>query len=557
MSERRSLAAAAAAATLAASALASLVLAPAGFAAYPYQGPAFPQRPPPFGPDGPPPPTNSAAPLPGRDQARTSPDLSRHQDRMLLYGPFPARSLTRGVSDEFVTLSTDPVLRSLDLGRARAAGAAMVRIPVVWNSIVSAQPPANADLSDPASGAYRFATLDGAVRAAIAAGLTPVLVFVGAPRFAEAQPRWRYAYPGTWDPDPHALGQFATAVARRYGGAFADPLRTDSVLPRVRFLQAWNEPNLPRYLEPQWVISGHLWVPFAPQHYREMLNAFYVGVKSVAPDDIVVNAGLAPVGGPSGLGSMSPIPFLRTLLCFRPRSPRTARCPSPAHFDAIAFHPLSVGDPDRPAVYADDASISDVGKVAALVRAARAARTVMPVGPKPLWVTELNWQTNPPKPGAVPARLQGAWVSRALHRLWVAGARVVDWQFIVDPVLSVATPLGGLVPVDRPAGLFLRGRNGPSSDRPKPLYVAFRFPFDPVRRDGAHLLVWGLLPASGDRRAVLQRWQEGRWRRVATVAVSAAGMINELVALRGAARLRLRSGRESSPVRRVGTRPFA
>ena len=116
----------------------------------------------------------------------------------------------------------------------------------------------------------------------MAAGLTPLLVVSHAPAFAEAAPRWRYAYPGSWDPSPEALRAFATALARRYDGGFPDPLDLARTLPRYVCFQGWNEPNLARYLEPQWVARDGHWTAFSPLLYRELLNGFYVGVKAAA-----------------------------------------------------------------------------------------------------------------------------------------------------------------------------------------------------------------------------------------------------------------------------------
>ena len=100
-----------------------------------------------------------------------------------------------------------------------------------------------------------------------------------APAFAEAPHRWPYAYPGSWAPSPTALEEFAAALARRYDGCFPDPLTPGHALPRVRLFQAWNEPNLARYLEPQWVAEDGRWSAFSPLLYRQLLNGFYTGVE--------------------------------------------------------------------------------------------------------------------------------------------------------------------------------------------------------------------------------------------------------------------------------------
>ena len=443
------------------------------------------------------------------------------QNHALLYGPFPKGGLTRGVSDSTLLMSGDAQVRELALQRIRATGASVVRIPVEWRYIVSPDPPAGFDASDPASPAYDFTAVDAAVRDTVAAGLTPLLVVTRAPAFAEAPHRWSYAYPGSWAPNPAAFGEFATAVARRYDGSFPDPLEPGRALPRVRLFEAWNEPNLARYLEPQWVVEGGRWRAFSPLLYRQLLNAFYAAVKAVAPSDVVLTAGIAPNGEPAGVGRMTPLRFLNGLLCLEGgcgrrvrRAGRRARtrgtgcadrgataCPDPPHFDVLAFHPLSFEGPDLPAHSSQDVAISDIAKVTDLLDRAERLHTALPRGHKPVWVTELNWESAPQSPHGVPGRLQAPWISRALHRLWVAGVGFADWQFLVDPYpdLPLATPTGGTVTVSRPAGLYSPGPGGElAGARPKPFLRGFTLPFDPLRVDRGHVRVWALLmrPAS-------------------------------------------------------------
>ncbi|MGD0452630.1 MAG: hypothetical protein ABSB69_03465, partial [Solirubrobacteraceae bacterium] len=239
--------------------------------------------------------------------------MTRAQDHALLYGPFPQAGLIRGVSEGTLLLDQEAGVRELAMTRIREAGASVVRIPVDWRSTVAEDPPSSFAADDPASPEYRFAPIDAAVMSAVSAGLTPLLVVSHAPVFAEASPRWPYAYPGSWAPSPTALEEFATALARRYDGSFPDPAAPGGVLPHVRLFQAWNEPNLTRYLEPQWVVEERRWRAFAPLLYRQMLNGFYAGVKSVQSSDVVVAAGIAPNGDAEGVGRMQPVRFLREL----------------------------------------------------------------------------------------------------------------------------------------------------------------------------------------------------------------------------------------------------
>jgi hypothetical protein len=435
-------------------------------------------------------------------------------------------------------LSEDPAIRAVAMAKSRVAGAGVVRIPVNWRNLVRAAPLAGFQASDPASPAYNFTRIDAAVQSAVAAGLKPLLVVSHAPDFAEAPHRWPYAYAGSWAPDPAALRDFAAALARRYSGAFPDPLAAGRSLPRVTLMQAWNEPNLSRYLEPQWVAQGRRWSAFSPLLYRQLLDAFYAGVKSVAPTDTVIAAGIAPEGERAGLGVMAPVTFLRGMLCLE-------GCASRPHFDVLAFHPLSVFDPDVPAVSALDVSIADIGKVSGLLRLAERRGTVLPARPKPLWVTEINWQSAPQSPHGVPPRLQAAWISRALHRLWVAGVGLVSWEFLIDPYpnLTIAAPTGHPLELSRPAGLYFagvsNGRSDPALARPKPFLTGFAFPFDPLRLDSRHVRVWALLPRPRQPVQLQRSSGKGHWHTIARLRADGHGVLNALVSLSGRASLRL------------------
>src|SRR6185503_11234469 len=127
-----------------------------------------------------------------------------------------------------VFASADPLERDLWLDRARGAGADVVRVQLGWAQAAPSRP---AHPEDPADPAYRWAGVDAAVADATARGLRVLLSIETAPAWAEQGARPAAAAPGSWQPDPGALGAFAQAAARRYAGA-------------VRAWQIWNEPNL-------------------------------------------------------------------------------------------------------------------------------------------------------------------------------------------------------------------------------------------------------------------------------------------------------------------------
>jgi hypothetical protein len=503
------------------------------------------------GPEGPPRPYG-VEPETGGPAPSTNGRLAAAQNHALLFGPFPRAGLTRGVSEGTLLLNEPSDVRELALQRIRETGATVVRIPVNWRTLVVSPSPPGFQPQDPASPAYDFAPLDEAVIDAESIGLEPLLVVSHAPAFAEAMPRWPYAYPGSWAPDPAALEAFAVALASRYDGSFPSLLAPSGVLPRVRLFQAWNEPNLPRYLEPQWVAQDGHWQAFSPLLYRQLLNAFYAGVKAVDLGDVVIAAGVAPNGDPAGVGRMQPVTFLEKLLCLP-----LGACPERAHFDVLDFHPLSVGNPDVPASSSLDVSIADAAKVTRLLRRAERAGTVLPAGERPVWVTEINWESAPQTPHGVPPNLQAAWVSRALHRLWVAGVQLVAWQFLVDPYpgVSAETPLGGTVEYPRPAGLYAAGAGGQfASATPKPFLRGFTLPFDPLRVNAARVRVWALLMRPGETVALQRRGRRGAWHTIASLHADGAGVLNVLLKLRGAMSLRVRSGALTSAISSVPAR---
>ncbi|MHB8234700.1 MAG: hypothetical protein ACYDHT_08620, partial [Solirubrobacteraceae bacterium] len=251
----------------------------------------------------------------------------------------------------------------------------------------------------------------------------------------------------------------------------------------------------------------------------------------------------APSGDRAGVGRVSPLLFLSELFCLDSRGMPVAGCGEPAHFDALAYHPLSFRSPDTPAASSQDVSIADAGKITTLLKRAERMHTVLPGAPKPVWVTELDWESSPQSPRGVPPRLQGGWISRALHRLWVAHIQLVDWHFLTDPYpeLSLALPNGGSVQVSRPAGLYTSNAGGILASQPKPFLSGFQLPFDPLRIDRRRVRVWALLGAPGQP-ATLERLRRRTWKPIALLHADQSGVINAAVAIRGAARLRLRTG---------------
>jgi hypothetical protein len=296
--------------------------------------------------------------------------------------------------------------------------------------------------------------------------------------------------------------------------------------------QAWNEPNLPLFLQPQWVVADDAWVAWSPAHYRRMLNAFYAAVKRVDRANVVATAGTAPNGDPrDGEGRMTPVRFWQEVLCLGSGPvPTPEPCPNPAHFDVLAHHPLTVTDPDVAARDAGNVSIADLYKLKRLLALAQRTGRVVPRRRTRFWVTEINWDSV--SRGATAAQIQ-RWVPRALFRLWREGVDLVTWQFVRDPPAKPSHP-AGLYQIDPTAPL------DPLRDRPKPAVIrAYRFPFTGLRRDQRHVELWALLPRPVAARVAIQRRRGGQWTTLRHVAANRHGVVHAIVPLRGGANLRL------------------
>jgi len=415
------------------------------------------------------------------------------------------------------------------LQRTVDAGADVVKIEIGWPAATRPR-----DARDPADPAYDFRRADGAVRAASAHGLRVLVSFTGAPRWAEGARRPRSAVPGSWRPNPAAVGDYGAALARRYSGAFPDPAEPGSALPRVEAFQVWNEPNFAISLSPQW--SGRRAV--APLIYRAMLNAFHTGVKSVTPGALVVTAGTAPFGDSEPGGArMKPARFWRGLLCqtqTRGGQLRAARCLRPARFDVLAHHPYPSEQPRWQEAFPDDVSISGMAKLTRILRAAQRSGRALPRGPrKRVWVTEVSYDSSPPDPHGVPLARHARWLQETLYLLWRAGVDTITWFRIVD---EPPVPRYGDT---NQSGLYRLG------GRPKPAARAFRFPFVAERAGRRALRVWGRSPVAG--RVAIERLRRGRWIAVRHVSVRRHGtFLLRVVRGRGPERLRARVRRERS-----------
>jgi hypothetical protein len=365
-------------------------------------------------------------------------------------------------------------------------------------------------------------------------GLEPLVVILRAPPWAEGSDKPSGAYAGSWKPSPSAFGDFAEAAARRYSG---------SIQPRVRYWQAWNEPNVDPQLAPAWTKYGSGWIPSGPYIYKELLNAFYDGVKAADPTNLVLTAGAAPEGYDPNKSRlvMRPAYFWRRLLCIRDGQPVRAApsCPGgPARFDVFTHHPYTSGPPSKGLSSPDDVGIPNMWRLIGPLRAAVQAGYVYPRTNKMTWATEVAWESNPPDPNAPSPATQATWLQGAMYKLWKQGVNGFIWFGLRDR----AAPRGHYYAYE--SGLYFRGSTI-ANDLPKPSLTAFRFPFTAYRVSSKAVQLWGIAPQAGQPVRI-----EGKlgptWTKVTTVTANDARMFEKSFNIGNFAILRAVQGRQTS-----------
>ena len=417
----------------------------------------------------------------------------------------PAGRLETGIVDQAAFSGADS---EAAFAAARATGATVVRLILNWKAASPAHPTAEFRASDPGDPQYDWDNLDQQVREAHAQGLDPIVDIFDAPTWATTGT----TVIGRYKPDVAKLAAFAAAAARRYDGSYDG-------LPRVRYWQLWDEPNLAWLLRPQYAGSTLQ----SPAIYRGMLNAFADAVHRVHPDNSVIAGGTSPfhtrAGGKSSWGP-GPLAFMRDLLCLSKKL--TPTCHNPATFDIWSHHPYTSGGPHHHAVSPDDVSLGDLPEMSATLAAAVHLHHVASRQKVRFWVDEFSWDTSPPDPNAVPIALQTRWVSEALYTMWKAGVSQVTWFLLKDEPVATSPYQSGLY--------FGTGRA-------KPTLTAFRFPFVAIKH-GSTVEVWGRTPGSKRGSVLIQQKNGASWTTLGRLSASSSGLYGATYPLRGSAPLR-------------------
>jgi hypothetical protein len=336
-----------------------------------------------------------------------------------------SRGVRYGIQDD-AWLESGPGTLAHRLATFRRLGVPLVRYTLHWNGIARRRP---THPGSPRDRAYDWRRPDRVLRGLRRHGLTPVLTLVGTPAWANGGRPPSFAPPRFRD-----FGNFARAAARRYRW--------------VRNWLIWNEPN------------KRIWLrPTRPRIYvRHLLNPAYEAIHAVLPHARVAGGVTGPRGG---LGGVAPVAWIRGMAAAHAKLDAYAHHPYPS---TPAETPSSGGCKNCPSI-----TMATIRKLLVLVRRS--------FGPKPIWLTEYGYQTNPPDTFlGVPLKRQATLLSLAAMRAWRLPRVTMLIQYLYRDEVVLSRFQTGLVFAD---------------DRWKPSLAGFKLPFAQMDRRGFKTVLWG------------------------------------------------------------------
>ena len=292
-----------------------------------------------------------------------------------------APGMLSGFFDDSQTLYGDPAVAYPAFKDLKTQ---VIRVSLYWGfgplAVAKSRPAAPTNPADPA---YNWVSYDRAVQFANQYGIKVLFSIWGTPDWANGNQGPRVAPTNALD-----LQNFANAAARRYSGTY---LGADQrLIPPVRHWLAWNEPNNPAFLLPQFTKEGGKWMPASAIAYAKICNAVFLGVHlSAYAGEKVACGGTSPRGNNaagSSRASISPVAFLRAV----------AKA-GKVSFDAWAHHPYygkASEQPDkappRPSNGGATTAVT-LGNLNSLT-----SEVTKLFGTKRIWITEYGYQTEPP-----------------------------------------------------------------------------------------------------------------------------------------------------------------
>jgi len=298
-----------------------------------------------------------------------------------------------GINDEPDTLYGDPATAFALLKQLKVQ---VLRVDLYWGgnkwAVANSKP---LDGTDPGDPAYHWALYDRLVRYAATYNIKVVFSILFTPGWANGGKAKTVA-----PTNPQDLQDFAYAAAARYSGYWVPPswqqqptlAPATSPLPAVTLWTAWNEPNNPIWLSPQYKRVGGKWVIESAIQYAKICNAVYAGVHAVTINGVTHPQGeqvACGVTGPKGNDapkssrpSVDPLTFLTA-----------AHKAGMGPFDIYAHHPYPDLGNQKPSYVpkGKDKRRIQLGNWGVLQKL-----VTKYYGPKHFWITEYGYQTNPP-----------------------------------------------------------------------------------------------------------------------------------------------------------------
>jgi hypothetical protein len=317
------------------------------------------------------------------------------------------------IMDDQLLLGRSQAYVDQQMATFQALGVDRVRVSAFWDgsspSAASRRKPAGFDVANPNDPRYQWWATDRVVYSAVTHGLKVMLtITTPAPLWAVRPTRNRNR---VWRPNASLFGQYAEAVARRYG-------------PLVDHYGIANEPNQGGWLQPQSGRGGLV----SPHLYRAMVQAAYPRINAADPGSVALIGNLASSGSRARgrRAPIRPLAFLRAMACvdsrYRPLHGGSCRHFRPVPADAIGHHPYEFfSPPNRPTRNRDDAGIGDSRRLLRVVdRLVRRGRIKPGKGRRlSVFYTEFGYQTNPPDPFAgISLRRQNRYLQQAAYLVW-------------------------------------------------------------------------------------------------------------------------------------------
>ena len=316
-----------------------------------------------------------------------------------------------GINDEANTLYGDPASAFATLKSLKTQ---VLRVNLYWGgtkwAVANSTRPT--DPTDPGDHAYNWALYDRLVKYAQTNNIQVVFSIVFTPGWANGG-KARTVVPTNFKD----LENFAYAAAERYSGLWIPPAWQQNAslgignfaLPKVSMWTAWNEPNSPVYLTPQYKKVGRTYRVESAFNYAKICNAIMAGVHSPYLGPLSGEQVACGVTDPKGNNnpkasrqSVDPLTFFNQAHRFGMKD-----------FDVYAHHPYANIGSEAPSYVPKGKEKNQIqlGNISKLLSAISKY-----YGPKHLWITEYGYQTNPPDKSVfgIPWKTQATYMSQAV-----------------------------------------------------------------------------------------------------------------------------------------------